>query len=369
MAKGISKQDRAAWEQRGGRIRTDAKGRAVYVIRKQVNGRRFEVSTRCHTLDAALKEWDRFEKDRTRYMPGGDPGPTPIYLDAEPDEDEVPKLVREFLAWSKNEKKNSPKWVGQQKLYLAWWVDQLAGVDLRRASLQDDIKPKLGAPKVKCKPQRIAVLKVLYTWLRTEKGLKAHEDPTYATLKVPQSQPEQHRRVKAVPADHLALVRAGLASERWRDLLRVLEGTGMHVSELERFAVTGTVEPLPRDGKAEGAAGVIVIPTTKSGEMLRVAVSQDVLDAAIRVRQAGAFDRQKLAKAIKSACLAVANPDGTFGITVFGPGQLRHTVATAAVNAGADPATVAAFLGHKSPRTTRRFYATTATPKKIPTLA
>jgi ketosteroid isomerase-like protein len=38
MAKGIGAEDRSAWDQRGG-IRYDAKGRAVYVIRKQVNGR------------------------------------------------------------------------------------------------------------------------------------------------------------------------------------------------------------------------------------------------------------------------------------------------------------------------------------------
>ena len=33
-----------------------------------------------------------------------------------------------------------------------------------------------------------------------------------------------------------------------------------------------------------------------------------------------------------------------------------------AINAGADPAAIAAFLGHKSPATTRKFYATHAVP-------
>ena len=53
----------------------------------------------------------------------------------------------------------------------------------------------------------------------------------------------------------------------------------------------------------------------------------------------------------------------------FSPGQYRHSVATWAVEAGADPAAVAAFLGHKSPATTKRFYATLAVCPKIPTLA
>ena len=44
----------------------------------------------------------------------------------------------------------------------------------------------------------------------------------------------------------------------------------------------------------------------------------------------------------------------------FTPGRFRHSVATCAIEKGADPALVAAFLNHKSPSTTRRFYATHA---------
>ncbi len=42
------------------------------------------------------------------------------------------------------------------------------------------------------------------------------------------------------------------------------------------------------------------------------------------------------------------------------PGRFRHTLATRAVEAGADPAGVSAYLGHKSEATMRRFYATLA---------
>jgi Chromate transporter len=55
----MSPQDRSAWEQRGGRTRFDAKGRPVFVIRKQIDGRRYEISTKRHTL----AEWERFERD------------------------------------------------------------------------------------------------------------------------------------------------------------------------------------------------------------------------------------------------------------------------------------------------------------------
>ena len=67
--------------------------------------------------------------------------------------------------------------------------------------------------------------------------------------------------------------------------------------------------------------------------------------------------------------LPVPRPDGTDGIDVFSPGQFRHSVATWAFEQGADPAAVSAFLGHKSPATTKKFYATLATVPKIPTLA
>ena len=63
----------------------------------------------------------------------------------------------------------------------------------------------------------------------------------------------------------------------------------------------------------------------------------------------------------KAACRAAK-------IAIFTPGRLRHSIATHAINQGADMAAVASFLNHKSPRTTKRFYATLAGVAKVPTL-
>jgi integrase len=60
---------------------------------------------------------------------------------------------------------------------------------------------------------------------------------------------------------------------------------------------------------------------------------------------------------VKSACKAAGLKKP------FGPGQMRHSVATWAVDAGVDLATVSTFLGHRSPLTTRRFYVAFATPR------
>jgi integrase len=129
------------------------------------------------------------------------------------------------------------------------------------------------------------------------------------------------------------------------------------VSELIRFTQAGRVEPLPNDADNESAA-VLVCPQAKSGEPLRTRVKNNVLDAAKRLLDRGVFTRRNYGVAINAACKAV-------GVEPFTPGRFRHTVATMAINAGDDPGTVSAFLGHKSLRTTRRFYATHAAPKRV----
>jgi hypothetical protein len=131
----------------------------------------------------------------------------------------------------------------------------------------------------------------------------------------------------------------------------VQAGTGWHVSELVRFAKMGRVEPYR--GEAEGIAGVLVCPQTKSGEPLRTAVSAEVLKAGKRLVERGSFSFEKYCLAIKAACKAA-------GIPPFTPGRFRHSVATWAIENEADPASVTAFLNHKSPTTTQRFYATHA---------
>lgn len=88
--------------------------------------------------------------------------------------------------------------------------------------------------------------------------------------------------------------------------------------------------------------------------MQRTLVTEEaVVRLARRVRERGSFSEARFLRAVRAACAKA-------GVPRFGPGQYRHTVATRMVNAGADPAAVAAYLGHKSPQTTRRFYATLA---------
>jgi integrase len=336
----------------GGFIRRDSRGLKVYVIRRTVEGKRYKISTRAHNATAAHEQLKRFESDPEGYSAAGTPQKQPIYLDAE--------LAAEFLAWSRDIQKNSPLWVGKQKRYIAWWADHLERVNLRTASLPDNILPPL--KKAKARAHRIAVIKALYSWLRTTKhAIKLAEDPVFQQLAVPQTRPEQWRRSKAIPREHFLLARDHLSSP-WREGLTVLAGTGWHITELVRFAKNGAIEPYPRKGTVEGIEGVLVCPQTKEGEPLRTAVSREVKEAAEYLRERGTFSTEKFGLAVKRACRAAK-------IAIFTPGRFRHSVATWAMNSGAERAMVASFLNHKSPRTTKRFYATHAVPAKVPTLA
>ncbi len=356
----MSKRDGGRWAPwEGGRKWIDEQGKvAAYYIRKRIAGRRYEVRTPATTEGVAHDHLKRFLSNPEGYEPAGDAPREGLYLTEE--------LVDEYLAYSKAEG-NSLGWRRKQKHIAAWWGDRLEGIDLRRVSLKDHILPALKRRDATAKHHRTAVLKGLYTWLRTEvHKVTTAEDPVFGQLKVPQARAAQLVKSKVIPRDHVLLVIEHLTAP-WRDALTLQAGTGWHTTEIQRFAAEGSIEPLPRHVEQEGVAGIVVTPMRKSGEPQRTRVSAEVLEAAKRLRAHGAISREWYDRAVTAACAAVKRPDGEVGIPAFTPGRLRHSVASWAIEAGADPAQVAAFLGHRSPRTTRKFYGTHASPSKVPT--
>ncbi|HSN13441.1 MAG TPA: hypothetical protein VLT61_02345, partial [Anaeromyxobacteraceae bacterium] len=163
------------WEKwDGGRKWIDADGRVTFYIRRSVAGRRYQIRTSATTERAAFEQLKRFEADPEAFDTRGEERREAVYLDE--------TLTKAFLEWSVAPRKdggagNTPRWVGQQRLYLAWWADRLLRVDLRRASLRDHILPAMKGAT--CRPQKIAVLKRLYSWLRkVEHRIASAEDPT-----------------------------------------------------------------------------------------------------------------------------------------------------------------------------------------------
>ena len=177
---------------------------------------------------------------------------------------------------------------------------------------------------------------------------------------MPQANPEQLTRSKVVTREHVLLV-IGHLTPPWRDALLLQAATGWHVSEVARFATKGTIEPVPAHERQSAVAGIVVSPLHKSGVPIRTRVGAEALEAAKRLRSHGVFNERDYYRAVK-------RPDGGVGVPAFSPGMMRHSVASWAVEDGADLASVSTFLGHKSAWTTKRFYATFATPAKVPTL-
>ena len=255
--------------------------------------------------------------------------------------------LEEFLTWSTT--RNCSTYVSEQRRYLTWWRAQLAGVDLHQLELATVEVALIGALS---RQQRIAALKRYVSYLVTVR--RALERDPVAMLKVPQTRPAQWRGAKArARGDVLRTLAELVKLPHQHARLAVLCGTGWHLTELVRFAQAGR---LLRRGRR------LVLETVhKSGELHRTQVSARVFSAAERVRAFGAFKVAALRRAVWNA----ARRAGQRGWT---PGCLRHSVATYAVDAGAHVRSVADFLGHKDPRTTRRFYATHAVPQRVPTL-
>lgn len=319
-------------------MRRDARGRGTYWIRRSIGGARYEISTGCTTLRAAVRELERFETDPPGYRPGGDVV-NAIVLDE--------KLVGEFLA---DHAANSVRWLRQQQLLLGWWSGRLKGVDLRKATLAANILPALRGQK--WIPKKQVMIKRLYSWLRETDRIEASEDPTLGKIKVAPSKPAQvGGPSKVIPALHYEKARLHMVGH-YRDALDILAGTGWHVSEAMRFAEGGVIEE--RDGET------VLMVLHKSGAPHRTLVSPEVAEAAKRLRKHGSLSDSQLAKVVRKACDAA-------GVPRFRAGWFRHTVATIATDAGQE-ALVPGFLGHRSASTTRRFYAVRVTPPKIKTL-
>lgn len=367
------------WE--GGRKWVGADGKvAAFYIRRRVGGVLREVRTPASSEGAAVAHLKRFEADPLAYDPAGTLQPDAVRLDAD--------LVAEFLAFSEAEG-NSNGWRRKQKNLLAWWGDRLAGLDMRKVSLRDHILPALKRKDATAKHHRIAVLKGLYSWLRAEAHrISTAEDPVFGQLKVPQAKVAQLTKSKVVPRENVLAVIEQLRAEElrrreerakrlrkrggkpsgkvtrdtaWAEALTLQAGTGWHTTEVQRFAAGGAVEALPKHASKGEVGGVVVCPMRKSGEPQRTRVSPVVLEAAKALLAHGPISVEWFDRRVKEACVALELPE-------FTPAQLRHTNSSYAMDVGADPAMISAFLGHRSPRTTRKFYATHATVAKVPTL-
>ncbi|SRR6266851_4673485 len=340
----------------GGYIRSGKRGRRIYVIYRHAGGRQYEVSTKRSTESEAFLELTKFENNPAAYaekreadlLPDLMPdGPAPVYLDA--------TLIKKYLAYCADCSRN---WWNMKRRFLEQWLVKLNGIDLRGADLQVILKAIEGASS---RQHRIATIKHLYAWLRDAEGanlLSAAEDPTLAKLKVPQSKPEQWTTPKTFSVADYKKMRKALKGTWYRDAVDVLAGTGWHYSELRRFAEAGEIEALSKSER-EGNTVAALIMKHKGGGPHATKVSRTVLAAAKRIRASGHLPEFHF-------WLVLKRKSAELGIEpAITPGRFRHSVATWAKRKGDSIPSIASFLGHKSPRTTARFYAVHGSPAKV----
>lgn len=319
----------------GGYVRQGKKG-AVFIIERWIHGTHFHISTKCRTERAALKELERFEADPAGYRPQAREATRTVVV--------TPELIDEYERWQRDVKRTTPSHARDCARYMEAWMHHFANRDLRRLSLHDDIKPALDVWKT-ARHGRIVALKGFTAWLRREKGLLTRADDPTLDLQVPPSRPEKLRRRKALDRAVVEATLPHLPAEV-RDVVLVLAATGLHVSELRRFA-TGEgelFEPTSTDAVANLAV------RHKTGRLHVVALaSQETLEAAQRLRTKGMPGHSVLWFALRDACDAAGKPRWNLG-------TLRHSVATWLAEAGVPLHDISEQLGHRDPRTTGDFY-------------
>jgi integrase len=324
----------------GGYIREGKKG-PTYVIEKWIGGSHFHVSTRCRTERAALVHYARFESDPNNYDPRGTPSADDLAVRITTD------LIDEFERYQLKVKRNTKEHAGSVAEYLSQWMEAFDGRDLRTLRAPD-LKMQL-AKWSTAQRYRAGAIKAFFRWMREEKGLLTGAEDCSRDFRIPPAQPAKLRRKRVVEFEHAEAALMMLRGPT-RDVLRVLMATGLHISELRRFAEEGELfAPTPENAKAGVLANLAM--KHKSGQLHVVALREaDAVDAANRLRAAGSIPaHSQLDAELHAACIAASIPK-------FGLGVMRHSVATWLARAGVPLPAIADFLGHRSSRTTQLFY-------------
>lgn len=192
-----------------------------------------------------------------------------------------------------------------------------------------------------CNHRRTALLH-LYTILDG----KDAPNPVRAVKPFPEPPPQP--RGRDIGFLHAALTR--IRNPRQRARAQVLLWTGIRGNS-ELATMTAAHVDLE--------ARVCHVPTGKGARTMRTVPLTDsgvaAWQAFIAARAWGTYDRNTLRKSIQAACRAEAKARGIPAPVGLRAYDLRHTVATSLLRAGADLADVQDMLGHTTTRMTRRY--------------
>jgi integrase len=338
----------------------------VYFIRRDIAGVRYHKTTRCSTLEGALAELTRFERDPAGYVPGGG---------TRPDGHDFAAAVTEYLKYSAGVRGNSAAHVTAQAAYFGTWAMFLeqrglttleevgttetvdAFISWRRSGGVKRVLAKAlhsmpeGAEKDKVKfryimtrdavgPHSIALdvaaVKALFTWAKRTELLPENLLREYAMPK----RPKDSGKIQIITMEDWQKIR-GLLKPKWQLVGDVLLGSSVRYSSLCRLT-PGDVD-LERD--------VVRLPGNqiKGKQGATLTVSHKIAAAAKAVAMAGipasvtSFDH-----ALEWACIKAKIPR-------FSAHAFRHTSASWALEDGVPLKDIQARLVHASAGTTERY--------------
>lgn len=366
---------------KGGRKR-EVNGRTVWVIWRRIGGGiRRAITLDVDTEQAALIELALFERDPLHYQTRR----AEIAAKAEakgnaPRMD--PDTLRDFIRNARFEKGLTEAYCKDiLGAYLKDWAVFFCGRDLRTFRLRD-IQNHLEGKTAR--HHRIVALKSFTSYLREKDLLKTAEDPTLE-LRVPQARPEKAARLKGYPTQLVEKFYSEIKSQVLRDTICLRAKVGFHDTEIAQIA-RGEASLRVIDDPS-GIKGTVRFLHKKAGKIHTVSLDFQAFAAAQRL-QARKTPITKNAQRIMLGRVAI-KLHGCGGVKpawskdehypckkcpTVKPGELRHSFATWAVEAGelirptgsgVPIADVASILGHYTPRTTKLFYEGSQVPPMI----
>ena len=327
--------------------------RTKWVIERMRFGKRRAVALDVRSEADALAELALYERDPESYLTRSKQA---VQVAERKREEVLPfteELCTPFYAHLRG-RDRTEHYIRDIERYLGEWQSALDGCNLKKTTITT-LRVQLGKWET-AERKRIIALKSFCTYLRDRRGLLASAEDASLSLKVPPARPERGVRKKGYAIEHVQKVYAKVALQEVRDVITLHAKCGMHGTEIERLAKgEGQIRALEGHGEIAGTITFV----HKSGEPHINSIDAQTLAAAQRLQARGyapadTWVRKNIKRAAKKA-----------GVDSLRPGELRHSFVAWAHIAGREVrpatgglplATIASFIGHRSPVTTRRFY-------------
>lgn len=322
----------------GGYIGQSNTGTITYYIRKTLNDKTYTISLKTDNKQLASKLYDQFRENPEDFTVNGVVVVEPLeFSDI---------LIDKYIAAGKvKENANTEKHQREKRTILKEWQKKLGGpkTNLKLVELKHITRcVKPGMPGLR---QRMVFLKSFMNWLLGEGELEKHPMLGVRGSKFTNKNPASRKAIKTADALKVIAILPGL----YKSAYIVQLATAWHATEIKRFIENGKID------------GNVLTTWHKRKDWHPVAVSPEALTEAKKLKLGGkAFSLDTYADLVRAATQGL-------GLEKAGPGNVRPTVVTAAIEAGHTPGEVQQLTGHTSMAMINKIY-NQAKPRKIHTM-